>query len=48
MKNFYGIMLMVSILCMAGDCDNFMIFLIWHAVWFMAFLISVKKLEGAE
>lgn len=46
MEYIYKIMLMISIICLAGDGDNFALFILWHLVWFAVFLFCAYKLKG--
>lgn len=51
MKNFYEILLLISIIFQAGDSDSFLMFMIWHIVWFAvaAFCFyQLDLLEGTE
>lgn len=48
MKNIYFTLIIVSILCMTGDNDSFIAFLIWHAVWFAVLLFSIHQLDRLE
>lgn len=51
MKTFYEVMLMISIVFMAGDSDSFLMFLIWHLVWFAVIVFcwhQLDRLEGEE
>lgn len=51
MKTFYEVLLMISIIFQAGDSDSFLMFLIWHIVWFAvaAFCFhQLAVLEGEE
>lgn len=44
MKNVYMILLFISMLCLTGDCDSFIMFVLWEAVWFMVFLFCSYQL----
>ena len=51
MKNFYEVLLFISIMCMAGDSESMLVFVIWHIVWLavMAFCWwRLGVLEGKE
>ena len=30
---FYELLFLVSIMAFAGDCDDMLIFILWHAFW---------------
>lgn len=48
MKNLYVSLCVISFIMLSGDSDSFMMFLIWHLVWFAVFVFSVYKLDGIE
>lgn len=48
MMNFYEILLMISILCMAADSESMLMFLIWHIVWFAVMVFCWWKLDDLE
>ena len=48
MKNLYITLCVISLMMLTGDSDSFMMFLIWHLVWFVVFVFSVYKLDGIE
>lgn len=50
MKTFYDIMILVSMICLAGDSESFSTFLIWHAVWLavMAFFMYMSYKESGK
>lgn len=48
MKNVYEMMLIISMVCMAGDSDNFTVFLIWHAVWLLVMIFCMKQIGKVE
>lgn len=42
--NKYEFLMIISIICLAGDCDNFTAFIIWHLVWFMIMIICARNI----
>lgn len=48
MKDFYFIMLIISMISLSGDSDSFTMFLIWHAVWLAVLAFCAYKLKGEE
>jgi hypothetical protein len=48
MKSVYEVMLLISIVCLAGDSESFLLFLIWHIVWFAVMLFCFYKLDRLE
>lgn len=48
MKDFYSVLLMISIVFLAGDSESFLMFLIWHIVWLAVMLFCFYKLDRLE
>lgn len=48
MKNWYVMMLIISLICLSADSDSFTMFLIWHAVWLAVLAFCAYKLKGEE
>lgn len=51
MKTFYEVLLMISIIFQAGDSESFLMFVIWHIVWFLVMVFcfyQLAYLEGEE
>ena len=44
MRNLYEVFLGVSIMAFAGDCEDMMVFLLWHAFWAVIGLFCAQKL----
>lgn len=45
---FYYIMLFVSIVFMTGDCDNFLVWILWELFWIGVFVFATSKLADSE
>lgn len=44
MKNVYALLLIISALCITGDCDSFVVWMLWEIIWFAVFVFSSHKL----
>jgi len=48
MKQFYYAMALISVLCISGDCENFMAWIIWEAVWIAVALLCLRQIDRLE
>lgn len=47
-RSFYELLLGVSFVAFAGDCDNLKVFILWHAICAVIALYSAYRLKGFE
>lgn len=48
MKDFYMMLMLISIVMMSGDSDSFIGWLLWEAVWLMVILFCSYKLGETD
>jgi hypothetical protein len=41
-------MLIISMVCMAGDSDNFTVFLIWHVACILVMIFCIRQIGKVE
>lgn len=44
-KWFFGFMIAVCVVMISGDCENFVVWAVWEAVWFTLLIFNTMAVE---